>query len=458
MKRVLIILLLSCACNLQAQDNLITTIAGQPVTSSGWGGYSGDGGLAINAKLSLPSGICLDKWNNLYIADAFNNRVRKIDLNTGIITTVAGNSTPGGPGAFSGDNGPATNSQLWIPEAVFTDTAGNVYIADGLNNRIRKITVATGTITTVAGNGTAGYMGDNEQATNAELNGPVGLCLDKAGNIYIGDYNNNVVRKVDAITGIITTIAGDTIAGYTGDSGPATNAEIDGPCQLFADNTGNIFIADQWNHAIRRVDATTGIITTIAGNGTPGYTGDNGPAINALLNQPTGIFIDAQNNIFIAQYQDEAIRRIDAVTGIITTVAGTGIGGYSGDGGPATNAKLTCSDVCLDNYGTMYISDYDSDRIRKVYNPTLGFANVKMSQCENVEIYPNPATGNFTVEHAKGLMLTIYDVVGKEVFTTSIVSDKQNININDFSDGVYLVEFVDPLTAYRITKRLVIAQ
>jgi len=451
-------MLFSCACDfLQAQE-IITTIAGQPVTSLGWGGYNGDDIPAINAKLNLPSGICLDKWNNLYIADAANNRVRKINLNTGIITTVAGIGPTGLPSGFSGDGGPATNAQVWLPCGVFTDTAGNVYIADAENNRIRKITVATGIITTVAGNGTAGYSGDSSPATNAELYQPSGLCLDKAGNIYIGDYSNSVVRKVDAITGIITTIAGDTIAGYTGDSGPATNAEIDGPSQVFADSMGNIFIADQWNHAIRRVDATTGIITTIAGNGTPGYTGDNGPAINAQLNQPTGIFIDQQNNIFIAQYQDEAIRRIDAVTGIITTVAGTGIGGYSGDGGPATNAKLTCSDVCLDNFGTMYISDYDSDRIRKVYNPTLGFANVKMNQCENVEIYPNPATGNFTVEHAKGLMLTIYDVVGKEVFTTSIVSDKQNININDFSDGVYLVEFVDPLTAYRITKRLVIAQ
>jgi len=455
-KKLLIILLISCACDfLQAQE-IITTIAGQPVNSFGWGGYNGDGIPAINAKLNLPFSICLDKWNNLYIADAANNRVRKIDLNTGIITTVAGIGPTSLPSGFSGDGGPATNAQIWIPCSVSTDTASNVYIADAANNRIRKITISTGIITTVAGNGTAGYMGDNEPATNAELNDPVGLCLDKAGNIYIGDYNNNVVRKVDAITGIITTIAGDTIAGYTGDNGPATNAEIDGSCQLFADNTGNIFIADQWNHAIRRVDATTGIITTIAGNGMPGYTGDNGPATDAQLNQPTGIFIDAQNNIFIAQYQDEAIRRIDAVTGIITTVAGTGIGGYSGDGGPATNAKLTCSDVCLDNYGTMYISDYDSDRIRKVYNPTLAIK--PLTPKGEPSIWPNPAKSELNVINGAGNDFYIYDMVGREVFTTSIVSDKQNININDFISGVYMVEFVDALSGYRVTKRLVIAQ
>jgi len=453
-KKIIAILILSCACKLQAQESIITTIAGQPVNALGWGGYNGDGIPAINAKLNLPEGLCLDKWNNLYIADAFNNRVRKINLNTGIITTVAGIGPTSLPSGFSGDGGPATNAQLWIPCGVFTDTTGNVYIADAANNRIRKITVATGIITTVAGNGATGYSGDGTPATNAEFNGPCGLYLDKAGNIYIGDYNNNVVRKVDAITGIITTIAGDTIAGYSGDSGPATNAEIDGPSQVFADNTGNIFIADQWNHAIRRVDATTGIITTIAGNGTPGYTGDNGPATDAQLNQPTGIFIDQQNNIFIAQYQDEAIRRIDAVTGIITTVAGTGIGGYSGDGGPATDAKLTCNNVCLDNYGTMYISDYDSDRIRKVYNPTLGIK--PLTPKGEPSIWPNPAKSELNVINGAGNDFYIYDMVGREVFTTSIVSDKQNININDFSDGVYLVEFVDALSGYRVTRKLVV--
>jgi len=456
-KKIIAILILCCACNLQAQQSIITTIAGQPVNSLGWGGYNGDDIPAINAKLNLPDGICLDKWNNLYIADAFNNRIRKIDLNTGIITTVAGIGPTSLPSGFSGDGGPATNAQVWIPCSVSTDTADNVYIADAANNRIRKITVATGIITTVAGNGTAGYMGDNEPATTAELNDPVGLCLDKAGNIYIGDYNNNVVRKVDAITGIITTIAGDTIAGYSGDSGPATNAEIDGPCQLFADNTGNIFIADQWNHAIRRVDAITGIITTIAGNGMPGYTGDNGPATDAQLNQPTGIFIDQQNNIFIAQYQDEAIRRIDAVTGIITTVAGTGIGGYSGDGGPATNAKLTCSDVCLDNFGTMYISDYDSDRIRKVYNPTLGITSPGLSRGE-VIIYPNPATGQLTVSNAANCEMKILNLLGQQVYEAAIIADNEALNIGELMPGIYVVEIFDPSTFVKVTKRLVIAQ
>jgi len=440
-----LLLLLCCAClHTLAQQTLITTIAGQPVNSLGWGGYSGDGGPAINAKLDVPEGICLDKWNNLYIADAANNRVRKIDLNTGIITTVAGIGPTGLPSGFSGDNGPATNAQLWIPSAVFTDTAGNVYIADGANDRVRKITVATGIITTVAGNGTTGDTGDGTPATNAELNGPVGLCLDKHGNIYIADYNNNVVRKVSAETGIITTFAGNQGVGYSGDNGPATNATFQGPCQVFADSMDNIFICDQYNHAIRKVAATTGLITTIAGNGTPGYTGDNGPATDAQLNQPAGIFIDGQNNIFIAQYRDEAIRRIDAGTGIITTVAGTGIGGYSGDGGPATDAKLTCTDMWVDNYGSMYIADYDSSRIRKVYNPTLGSANVQMNEYANVEIYPNPTTGNFSVEHAKGLQLTIYDAGGKALFDKlTVTNDKEVLNIGDFVPGIYVVEMTD---------------
>ena len=354
MNRLLLILLFLPLYS-QAQVNIITTIAG-----NGTAAYSGDNGIAVYAQLSSPDGLCLDKFGNIYIADYFNNRIRKITVSTGIITTIAGNGT----GAYYGDGGPATNAMLYLPDAVITDTAGNVYIGDCGNYRVRKITESTGIITTIVGTGSLGSSGDGGPATNAQISKAVGLYFDRFGNLFIADLLNGKIRKVDA-SGIITTFAGTT-PGYSGDNGPATNAQIEAT-SIYPDTLNNMYIADQYNHVIRRVDAITGIITTIAGTHIAGYSGDNGPATNAQLYGPRSIYVDKYQNIFIGDQQAYgAIRKIDMLTGIITTVAGNGTSGYSGDYGPATNAQLTCGYVFLDDSGTIYLADVVNHAIRKV--------------------------------------------------------------------------------------------
>jgi len=432
------ILVFTCACiKIQAQVNFITTIAG-----NGIGGYCCDGGPATNAEINNANQLCLDKFSNLYFTDDYNNRVRKIVLSTGIITTVAGTDTFG----YNGDNIQATDAALWIPDAVYTDTFGNVYIGDGENHRIRKITVSTGIITTVTGNGTPGNNGDGGPATNAEINGPNGLYIDQSGNIYISDLWNNNIRKITA-GGIISTIAGNGSMGYTGDGGPATNAQLFSPEKAIADNYGNIIIADGDNNVLRKIDATTGIINTIAGDGTAGYSGDGGPASHALLNSPYGIYIDKQNDIYFAEYGNGTIRRIDGSTGIITTVVGCGLSGYAGDGGPATDAKLIPEDMTFDSYGTMYIADYENNRIREVYNPKLSIGNTQMSNAA-IQIYPNPAQDDLTIEYQltnnEDATLQITDITGRMVAAKNLSSQKQEevVDISGFAQGLYLYKVV----------------
>lgn len=453
MKYILIILLLSAPCiKLQAQVNIITTIGG-----TGVAGYCCDNGPATNAQVNVPEALCLDKHGNIYIADGFNHRIRKIDISTGIITTVAGNGNPG----FSGDDSLAINATLLVPEAVFADTSDNIYIADALNDRIRKVTVTTGVITTIAGNGLIGSAGDGGLATNAQFSLPVGLYIDNVNNIFIADYENNKIRKVSASTGIITTIAGNGSAGYSGDGGLAINARLSGPLRLFGDSAGNIFICDQWNHAIRKVNAVTGIITTIAGNGTAGYTGDGGLAIHATLNQPSGIFIDKRDNIFIAEYGNAVIRRIDGTSGIISTVAGTGTPGFGGDGGPPTGAQLRCSGVFLDSNGTIYIADIDNNRIRKVFDPTLGAKSISLNN-SGIKLFPNPAKDELTIGSASSLLtnatMTMYDVVGKVVMEQKLNSAKETIDISALNNGVYVVQVYDAEHNTRSMTKLVIAR
>ncbi len=380
MKKAFFLLLLVIACMPlvgRGQVDIIKTIVGVDTQ-----GYCCDGEAAVNAKLYYPESIWLDKYNNIYIADAGNDRIRKIDNSTGIITTIAGTGT----GGYSGDNGPATNAELFLPEAVIVDSTGNIYIADAENNVIRKIDGTTNIITTIAGNGLAGSSGDNGPATSAELNKPSGLCFDKSGNIVIADDDNSKIRKINIATGTIMTIAGTGVVGYAGDHGLAINAELSQPLQVAVDSSGNVLFSDTYNSVVRRIDVLTGIITTIAGTGYVGYFGDDGPAINAEFYLPFGLYVDEQQNIFIADDENGAVRKINALTGIITTVAGTGVPGYSGDGGPATNAQVIPTDIFFDNYGAMFIADAGNNCIRKVYNPT-GIKRV--SNTDDYKLFPN---------------------------------------------------------------------
>ncbi|HTC76167.1 MAG TPA: Ig-like domain repeat protein [Edaphobacter sp.] len=316
---------------------------------------------AITVSLILPSAIVFDATGNLYIAETGNHIIRKVD-STGNITTIAGTGTQG----FSGDAGPATSATLDSPQGIALDTKNNLYIADTHNHRVRKLNLTTGIITTIAG-ATPGFSGDTALATSAQLNLPTALALDAADNLYFADTGNHRIRKITATTGIITTIAGNGTQGFSGDAGPAIAATIDSPTGLALDTANNLYLADTHNHRVRKITATTGIISTIAGTGAQGFSGDTTASTSATLALPHGITIDSAGNLYLADTQNHRIRRIDATTGIITTVAGDGTQAFAGDGGPAIAASLdTPRAAALSPSTLLTLADTGNQRIRQL--------------------------------------------------------------------------------------------
>ncbi len=322
-----------------ASTNIITTVAGN--------GTVGDGGPATSAVL-FTWGIVNDGSGNVFISDPVDRRVRRVEGTTGLISTVAGRDVESAPPP-SGNGGPATGAQLSEPGGVALDSSGNLFIEDGFFS-VRKVESSTGIINLFAGTRVSGFSGDGGPATSAKLGQARGLATDSAGNLFIADNLNNVVRRVDASSLIITTVAGNTsilsggkpVAGYSGDGGPATSAQLSRPWGIFVDVAGNLFLDDSGNSVVRRVDAKTQIITTVAGNYSlrGGFSGDNGPATAAALNALGGVTLDAYGNLYIADSGNYRVREVNAVTGIITTLAGNGIFTFAGDGGPAANASL----------------------------------------------------------------------------------------------------------------------
>ena len=343
----------------QVAGGTISTLAG-----SGAPGYSGDGGAATSALLRHPEGVAVAPNGDVYFADTDNDVVRKVAFATGIITTVAGNGLPGS----TGDGGPATSARLKAPEDVFVAASGDLYIADTGNHEIRKVATATGVITTVVGNGSPGSTGDLGLATAARLNSPRGITVASNGDFYIGDRSNNKIRKVTALTGIITTYAGTGTAGYSGDGALATLARLNRPQGIHLASNGDLYIADALNSAIRKVAAVTGIITTYAGTGTAGFSGDGGAATSAQLNAPEAMHLNSVGDLYIADTVNNRIRRVSS-GGTITTVAGTGTAGSAGDGGSATAAQLdTPRGIAIGSNGAYYIGDRNNNKIRKVVN------------------------------------------------------------------------------------------
>ena len=345
----------------------LTVVAG----SSTLPGYSGDGGAAVGAQLMQPSGLAVDSAGNLYIADTGNSVIRKVAAATGLISTVAGNGTPG----YSGNGSLATTAQLGHPRHVAVDGSGNLFIADSDNSVIRKVTATTGIITTVAGTGMPGYLGDGGPATGARLI-PSGLAVDAAGNIYVADATDSVIREVAAATGIIATVAGTGTAGLSGDGSQAASAQLSSPDDVAVDATGNLYIADAGNLRIRKVVVATGIITTVAGGGTNSFT--NGPATSAQLVAVPSVALDGAGNIYIAN--GNVVRKVTVATASIATLAGNGkpgFAGYAGDGGPATSAQLSAAaGVAADAAANIYISDSLNYAIRKVAAATATITTV----------------------------------------------------------------------------------
>ena len=362
------VLSLSCAWG---QQYVINTYAG-----NGSAGFSGDGGAPTSAQFSSPLGLTFDSTGNLYIVDSVNQRIRKIS--GGVISTVAGNGT----GGYSGDGKAATSAELLNPSAVAVDSSGNLYIADTFNHVIREVTT-NGNISTIAGDNTGGYAGDGGAATVAELEFPAGVAVDSSGNIYIADSGNNVIREISA--GTINTIVG----------GLATPVHLNDPESVLLDSSGNLYISDQ--SGFRILEFSGGVVNIIAGNGNIGSSGDNGLAVNAALDEPSGIALDAQGYLYICDTDNSRIRKVSP-SGIITTIAGLGTPGYYGDGGPASGSLLDFPrGIVVDKSGNVYISDTGNDILRELQPQTPSIASGGIVNA-----------ASFTAQLSPGALATIF--------------------------------------------------
>jgi len=432
-----------CSSGLFAQVYIINTIAG-----TGSAGYSGDGKSAIGAMINYPLSVSLDSVGNLYIADWDNSRVRKIDPN-GVISSIAGN----GKFTYSGDGGAAVSSELNGPTGVFSDHQGNVYITDIGNGRVREITTQ-GNIITIAGNGSYGFSGDGGPATAASFKDPTGIVSDDSGNVYITDVFNNRVRRINR-NGIITTIAGNGIAGYSGDGGPATLAALYYPTGVTIDNLGNIYVADEDNNRIRKI-STGGIITTVAGNGMASYSGDGGAATLAGLNFPAGVTVDKMNNLYIADANNNCVRIVNE-KGIISTIAGNGSAGYSGDGGLAVTASLyNPTSIAIDTSANLFIGDAFNFRVRKLTKINRELT----SGLDTISIYPNPNFGKFNIQLQNATSnetIHIYNIIGEEIYSTNLNQNSTTeINLAGLRSGVYLYKIATSDTTIAFHGKVII--
>ena len=422
------VLFLTTCSSLHAQT--ITTVAGNGYgAGTGIGGYSGDSGPAVAAKLSDPAAVICDSAGNLYIADQLNMRVRKVDV-TGNITTIAGTGLTGD----SGDGAPATSATLSFPQGLAFDGAGNLYIS--CMHYVRKIN-AGGIISTIAGGGATG-LGDGGPATSAELNNPLGIAFDKTGNLYIADHDNNRLRKVD-LTGIITSVAGGAAA--LGDGGPADSSGLFSPSAVVIDTSGNIFIADAGNDRIRKIN-TSGIISTFAG-GACNNSGDGGAATWAGLCSPSAIALDNAGNMYIADGNNR-IRKVNAA-GIISNYAGTGTLGYTGDNGLATAATLRyATGLAIDKNGNLYIADNSNNVVRRVSAESAAVR--PLQEQEIISVSPNPSTGIFNISFpisTQNTMVTVTDLLGRLVYATTIApsNTRVEVDISTESAGFYFLTF-----------------
>lgn len=350
----LLLLALAFLPSLRAEEWTISTIAG-----TGEAGFKGDGGAAKEAQVDNPFGITRGPDGALYFCEYTGQRIRKID-SKGIITTIAGTGEVG----YSGDGGPALSATFNKPHEVRFDPKGDLYLTDMVNHAIRKIDMKTGIITTFAGTGQAGYSGDGGPADKAQLKQPHSLQFGPGGDLYICDIGNHVIRRVDMKTGIISTFSGTGKAGDTPDGAPIAGTPLKGPRSLDFDRAGNLWLATREGNQVFKFDLKAGVIQHIAGTGKSGFSGHGGPAKEATLSGPKGITIDAEGNVWLADCESHTIRMIDAKTGRIELIAGTGKKGNGGEGDPLACGMARPHGVYADADGGIYIGDSEAHKVR----------------------------------------------------------------------------------------------
>lgn len=400
------------------QSQTITTVVG-----NGNSGFSGDGGLAITAKLNLPFNLTFDKNDNIYIADTYNNSIRRVDNESGIITTIVGTADKN------------LVSELKTPTGLTFDNYNNLYVADLANLRIRKVNLDTGSSITLVGKKTE----VEHPNIDSYLGGPFNVVFDKKGNLYISLNSDSKVEKVDFSTGKVTTIAGTGEVGYSGDGKAASSAQLANPTGLVLDGKGNLYISDTGNERIRKVNLSTGIITTIAGTGETGFIGNGVKAINAQLANPLGLAMDNYGDLYVVDRGNNRVRKINISSGTINTIAGTGNSGFSGDGELAKNADLSNpTGLAFNNTGDLFIVDRGNNRIRKI-SGLENNTSENLALEANIKVYPNPSTDKITIELNNDIELkstSLFDITGKQVKVK--IKDK-TLNVTKLPRGIYLL-------------------
>jgi trimeric autotransporter adhesin len=418
----------------------VTTVAGGGSTGLG------DGGPATAAQVNDPHGGIFDKSGNLFFVEAQGHRIRKIGID-GNISTVAGN----GLGAYNGDNIPATTAKIYLPNSIAFDTSGNLLITDAGNYRLRKVDMQTGVITTIAGTGVQGYNGDGIPATAAQINSAWGIVVDAQNNIYFSDGLNYRIRKISS-SGVISTVCGTGTMGFTSDGGMATSATISAVLGLAFDPIGNLYFADyNENNRIRKI-GTDGKVITVAGAGSGVYNGENLAALTAQID-PMDIRIDNSGRIYFVDFQNSRIRRVNS-DGKISTVAGTGLNGYNGDGIPATDAKIHYpGGLAIDSCGNIFFGDIGNHRIRKIaFNPDcvpMAVNEPMQPAVQGLRMQPNPTTGLVTVTagvHIKSV--AIYNLLGQVVVQhAGSGKPQQQADVSTLPPGMYIVRVNEVWTA-----------
>jgi sugar lactone lactonase YvrE len=439
---IIFTLLLTTDANAQ---RIITCFAGNDTL-----GYSGDGLLATAAEENQPASLARDAAGNIYIGEGNGCVIRKVNITTGIITTIAGLGGSSNCG-YSGDGIPATAAKISAVEGMAFDASGNLFFADFSNNRIRKIDMTTGIISTAVGTGASGFSGDGGPATAAMLQLPRDVKFDHSGNMYICDWTNYRIRKVNTHD-TISTITGNGTSGYTGDGGPATAATNHLPYNIAFDTADNLFFIDNGNNCVRKIN-THDTISTVVGTGTSGFSGDGGPATTAMLNSPTALIFDIIGDLYIADRGNHRIREV-YTSGIIDTVVGNGAAVDSGDGGPALAAAIWAPfNLCFDVANNLYIADANANDVRKVtHDPALFSLGVKQyTRASNIVLSPNPNKGIFNIKGTwnavtdESVSLTVTNVIGQIVYRTAAVARNGDIDAqitlnSDMPRGMYLLQ------------------